>query len=123
MMLTLISPFDEDIPFNFENKKELKSFCNQRFLSYKTLLNKLNCEVLNTKRKKNEKCLNTINWILTDNIRTFEFKKDFRGDSICDTCGHNEADYIANPFLEDIEGIIEMEWICSDCYNDFCSDI
>jgi len=122
-MLTLISPYDEDILFNFENKKELKFFCNQRFLSYKTLLNRLNCKVLRTRHIKNEKCLNTINWILTDHIDTFEIEEDFRGDGICDTCGHNGANYVVNPYFEDIDGVIKMEWMCSDCYNDSCADI
>lgn len=41
----------------------------------------------------------------------------------CSRCGAKHADYVANPFDEEINGIINMEWLCRDCYNDICGDI
>lgn len=41
----------------------------------------------------------------------------------CSRCGCEHADLVANPFDEEINGIINMEWLCRDCYNDICGDI
>lgn len=41
----------------------------------------------------------------------------------CSRCGAPCASYVPNPFDEEINGIINYEWLCDDCYNDYCGDI
>ena len=41
----------------------------------------------------------------------------------CSHCGLYKAELVANPYDYEINGIITMEYICPDCYNDICGDI
>ena len=43
--------------------------------------------------------------------------------SICQHCGKQEGDYCINPYIEDINGREEWEYICSDCYRELVADI
>ena len=42
---------------------------------------------------------------------------------ICEHCNKQEGEYCINPYIEDIEGKEEWEYICIDCYREMCSDI
>ena len=44
-------------------------------------------------------------------------------ENTCQHCGNTDADWIANPYDEDIGGVINMELICDLCYNNLCGDI
>ncbi len=41
----------------------------------------------------------------------------------CERCGSQNADYVENPYAKEMYGDTEMEWLCSDCYNDIRGDI
>ena len=41
----------------------------------------------------------------------------------CSYCGLHKAELIANPYDYEINGVINMEYICEDCYQDICGDI
>lgn len=41
----------------------------------------------------------------------------------CQYCYNKGASYVANPFDEDVNDIINMEWICDECYNNIAGDI
>lgn len=41
----------------------------------------------------------------------------------CERCGSHNASYIADPYVEEIYGDIQMCWLCDECYNDLCQDI
>ena len=41
----------------------------------------------------------------------------------CQYCGADHADYVANPFDEEMYGVINREWICPDCYENIAMDI
>ena len=41
----------------------------------------------------------------------------------CSRCGCEGADYVANPYYDDMYGETVMEWLCRDCYYDIMGDI
>lgn len=41
----------------------------------------------------------------------------------CDFCGAPHASWVADPCTEELSGIIEMHWMCDDCYNSSLGDI
>ena len=43
--------------------------------------------------------------------------------SICQHCGKQEGDYCINPYIEDVNGREEWEYICNDCYRALVADI
>lgn len=50
-----------------------------------------------------------------------EFQKDL--DGYCDICGESNASYTIDPFDEDLNGVINMRWLCTDCYQNLMADI
>lgn len=44
---------------------------------------------------------------------------------ICDRCHEDKDDveYIANPYDEDVNNEIVMEYLCGNCYQEYCYDI
>lgn len=44
-------------------------------------------------------------------------------EGFCDHCAIGDADYVANPYDQDVHGEINMEWLCSDCYNHHAGEI
>jgi len=45
-------------------------------------------------------------------------------DGLCDHCHLLKlVEYIADPYLEEISGEIEISWWCNDCYIDRADDI
>ena len=41
----------------------------------------------------------------------------------CSYCGLYKAELVANPYDYEINGVVNMEYICTSCYNDICGDI
>lgn len=43
----------------------------------------------------------------------------------CEHCNQTNAsvEWVANPFIYDLLGETQMEYICSDCYFHLCGDI
>ena len=46
-----------------------------------------------------------------------------RTPGFCSVCGREGAEYVANPYAEEMYGEIHMEWLCSDCYHDAAMDV
>lgn len=44
-------------------------------------------------------------------------------DACCEICGDPNADYVVDPYDEDIHGITNMRYLCGDCYYELCMDI
>lgn len=36
----------------------------------------------------------------------------------CCECGAANADYVADPYYEEMYGDIHIKWLCSNCYSD-----
>jgi len=43
--------------------------------------------------------------------------------SICQHCRKQEGDYCINPYIEDVNGREEWEYICIVCYRELVTDI
>ena len=41
----------------------------------------------------------------------------------CSVCGREGAEYVADPYAEEMYGEIHMEWLCQDCYHDAAMDV
>jgi hypothetical protein len=41
----------------------------------------------------------------------------------CSVCGREGAEYVADPYAEEMYGEIHMEWLCPDCYHDAAMDV
>lgn len=41
----------------------------------------------------------------------------------CDICGAEGADYVVNPYDEEVNGTINYQWLCPKCYQDCVDDI
>jgi hypothetical protein len=41
----------------------------------------------------------------------------------CNRCGKEDAVYIANPYVKEINDEIIMEWLCDSCYSLLCDEI
>ena len=58
-----------------------------------------------------------------DNAETQALNIPVVSTSICQHCGKQEGDYCINPYIEDVNGREEWEYICSDCYRELVADI
>ena len=52
-----------------------------------------------------------------------ELERRKRTPGFCSVCGREGAEYVANPYAEEMYGEIHMEWLCSDCYHDAAMDV
>jgi hypothetical protein len=41
----------------------------------------------------------------------------------CERCDNIEAEYRINPYIHEMSGREEYEWICDDCYSDLLASI
>lgn len=41
----------------------------------------------------------------------------------CEICGSEEAEYVIDPYVQEIDGIETWRWLCVDCYNEACGDV
>ena len=52
-----------------------------------------------------------------------ELERRKRTPGFCSVCGREGAEYVANPYAEEMYGEIHMEWLCSDCYHNAAMDV
>ena len=52
-----------------------------------------------------------------------ELERRKRTPGFCSVCGREGAEYVANPYAEEMYGEIHMEWLCPDCYHDAAMDV
>lgn len=41
----------------------------------------------------------------------------------CDICGCECADYLIDPYMQDMHDTEVWRWLCADCYRDLLYDI
>jgi len=42
----------------------------------------------------------------------------------CENCGCTQcADYVKDPYQDDMNDVVIMRWLCSECYRDIAGDI
>lgn len=42
---------------------------------------------------------------------------------VCENCGCEDADYVIDPYQQDVCGIEVYVWICNKCYSDLIQEI
>lgn len=44
---------------------------------------------------------------------------------VCEGCDKKLPDvtWVANPYDEDVNNTINMQWLCNTCYDNYCDDI
>lgn len=52
-----------------------------------------------------------------------ELERRKRTPGFCSICGRKGAEYVADPYAEEMYGEIHMEWLCPDCYHDAAMDV
>ncbi len=74
---------------------------------------------------KNEESSNSSTWHIDGGQDGHEFMPGLPGMVECRRCGKMKPDvtYVANPYDQDIHNEIVMEWLCNDCYQEYCDDI
>ena len=53
----------------------------------------------------------------------YELERRKHTEGYCSCCGAENADYVADPYDEEIYGKINMRWLCSECYHDIAMDV
>lgn len=52
-----------------------------------------------------------------------ELERRKRTPGYCSVCGCEGAEYVADPYSEEMYGTINMTWLCPDCYHDSAMDV